>query len=76
MHSPQDHSAFDFYDKMKAPLLLWFIAWTETILFFSLFPSFNIICSGQVAPYKQSAHQRLIVQSDTLSVYCAHIFGN
>lgn len=80
MHSPQDRIAVEVYDKMKALLLPWFIVWSAAIqplpLSFAHFPSFNLICSGQVAAYKQSMHGRLMMQRHTAPAYCVHIFAN
>lgn len=45
-------------------------------LSFAHFPSFNLICSGQVAAYKQSTHARLMMQRHTAPAYCVHIFAN
>ena len=76
-HPPWNHSTVDFYDKMETPLLLWFITykWNSLSLSFTHFPSFNLICSGQVAAHKQSTHQWLMMQRHTLSAYCVSVFG-
>jgi len=58
---------------MKTPLLLWFIVWTPPL---SFFPGLNLICSGQAAAYKQSTHSRLMMQGQTVTAFCVHIFGN
>lgn len=59
----------------KAPLLCWFIAWTATIVLFSLsFPVFNLICSGQVNAHKQRTHQRFMMQRHSLSLHIIHNF--